>query len=595
MTLFAPPNVELHTRSDGSSVLRSRTALEPCARCIGDWLEQWAQDAPQAPFLAERDAAGGWHVVSYGDALRRVRQIGAWLLERGASASRPLAILSENSVEHALAMLGAMHVGVPSASISPAYSLLTRDFARLQSIVRALEPSVIFAARGATFAPALQAIHGLHQAAVTVGALPGLDDEARTTRAFNAVGPDTIAKLLFTSGSTNEPKAVINTQRMLCSNQQAIAQIWPFLARSPPIVVDWLPWSHTFGANHNFNLVLRNGGTLYIDGGRPAPGLFDASVVNLKDIAPTIYFNVPRGFDMLVAALRGSEELRRTFFSRMQLVFYAAAALPQNLWDAMRTLARETVGRDIPLVSAWGATETAPLVTSCHFQAERSGVIGLPIPGCELKLARAGERIEIRVRGPNVTPGYWKRPDLTATAFDDEGFYLTGDAARFVNSGKPELGLLFDGRIAENFKLTTGTWVNVGMLRVRAIEALAPIAADVVIAGHERDEIGLLIFPNQAGCRSLCESSADPLLSAAVRLRVQQGLAELHAAGGGSSTFASRALLLADAPSIDAGEITDKGYVNQRRVLERRAAFVERLFSSADAGVIYLKDAVTPT
>ena len=591
MTLFAPPNVDLHARSDGSSVLRSRIALEPCARCVGDWLEQWAKDTPQGPFLAERNATGRWHVVCYGDALRRVRQIGAWLLERGATASRPLAILSENSIEHALAMLGAMHVGVPSASISPAYSLMSRDFARLRSIVRSLEPSVIFAASGGNYARALQAIHELHRATVVVGALPGLDDEERTTRAFDAIGPDTIAKLLFTSGSTNEPKGVINTQRMLCSNQQAIAQIWPFLAASPPIVVDWLPWSHTFGANHNFNLVLRNGGTLYIDGGRPAPGLFDASVANLKDIAPTIYFNVPRGFDMLVAALRGSEELRRTFFSRMQVIFYAAAALPQNLWDAMRTLAQETVGRDIPLVSAWGATETAPLVTSCHFQAERSGVIGLPIPGCELKLAPTGERIEIRVRGPNVTPGYWKRPDLTASAFDDEGFYLTGDAVRFVDSGKPELGLVFDGRIAENFKLTTGTWVNVGMLRVRALEALAPIAADVVIAGHERDEIGLLIFPNLAGCRSLCIGTADPLSNAAVRLRVQQGLVELRAAGDGSSTFACHALLLAEAPSIDAGEITDKGYINQRRVLERRAAFVERLFNSADADVIHLDDA----
>jgi feruloyl-CoA synthase len=348
-------------------------------------------------------------------------------------------------------------------------------------------------------------------------------------------------------------------------------------------VVDWLPWSHTVGANHNFNLVLRQGGTLYIDAGRPAPPLFSQTVANLRDVAPTIYFNVPRGYDMLVAALQSDARLRRNFFSRLQVVFYAAAALPQNLWDALRRLAEETVGEPVVVTSAWGSTETAPLAADCHFQAERSGVIGLPVPGTELKLVPNGEKLEVRVRGPNVTPGYWGRPDLTAAHFDAEGFYRIGDAVRFADPDRPEAGLLFDGRVAEDFKLDSGTWVSVGTLRVRAIAALAPVAQDVVVAGHDRRDVGFLVFPNVAACRSLAnlgdDAAPDEVLAhPRVRDAVRRGLDALRLESSGSSMHATRAVLVALPPSIDRGEITDKGYINQRAVLAGRAGAVEALF-----------------
>jgi feruloyl-CoA synthase len=402
-----------------------------------------------------------------------------------------------------------------------------------------------------------------------------------------------VAKLLFTSGSTDEPKAVINTQRMLCSNQRAILQVWPFL-KEPPVLLDWLPWHHTFGGNHNFNLTLFNGGTLYIDRGRPVAGAFNETLENLRDVAPTVMFNVPRAYDFMVTALRDDRALRERFFSRLRLIFYAAAALPEHTWDALNALSTETLGRPVPLVSSWGLTETAPAATSCHYQATRTGVIGLPIPGCELKLVPSGDRLEARVRGPNVMPGYWKRPDLTAECFDEEGFFKTGDAVRFVDAERPELGLLFEGRLGENFKLTTATWVHVGALRLKAIAALAPVAHDIVITGHGRDEVGFLIVPQLDACRTLGglpddAAPADILGHARVRHCVAFGLRALALAGGGSSTYATRALLLEQPLSIDAGELTDKGYVNQRAVLTRRRALVDRLYTTPfDTSVITL-------
>jgi feruloyl-CoA synthase len=367
---------------------------------------------------------------------------------------------------------------------------------------------------------------------------------------------------------------------MLTSSQQAKAQTWTFLEQAKDrtkdlVILDWLPWSHTFGANHNFNLVLRNGGTLYVDAGKPAPGLFATSLANLGSVMPTVYFNVPRGFDMLIAALREDDALRRRFFSEVRLAFYAAAPLPQNLWDALAELSMATVGHALPMVSAWGSTETSPLATDCHFQAERSGNIGVPIPGTELKLVPSGNKLEVRVRGPNVTPGYWKAPDLTAQAFDADGFYLIGDAVTFADPDRPERGLFFDGRVAEDFKLSSGTWVSVGTLRVAGIAALAPLAQDIVATGHDGDAVGFLVFPNLAACRALAGlpegANADEVLAdAKVRAGIAQGLARLKAQGGGSSSHATRALLLAEPPSVDGGEITDKGYINQRAVLARR-------------------------
>jgi feruloyl-CoA synthase len=598
-TLFATPDIAAERRADGSIWLRSTTPLQPAARCVGDWLEHWARQTPDQIFLGERSsAAAPWTTITYTEALRQVRSAGAWILSRGMSAQRPLVILSDNGIEHALFALGAMHVGVPEASISPAYSLMSKDFDKLKSMITLLDPGAIYISSLKTFTLALAAIKPLHKATIVSGDIDSSDavsfraivnpETAAVADAFAAIGPDTIAKFLFTSGSTGTPKAVINTQRMLTSSQQAKAQTWSFLdnAQGDLVILDWLPWSHTFGANHNFNLVLRNGGTLYIDGGKPAPGLFATSLANLRSVMPTVYFNVPRGFDMLIAALREDEELCRRFFSEVKFAFYAGAALPQNLWDALEDLSIKTTGRAMPMVSAWGSTETSPLATDCHFQAERSGNIGVPIPGTELKLVPSGDKLEVRVRGPNVTPGYWKAPELTAKAFDAEGFYMIGDAVTFADPDRPERGLFFDGRVAEDFKLSSGTWVSVGTLRVAGIAALAPLAQDIVVTGHGGDDVRFLVFPNVAACRAhavLPDSAGtgDVIGSEKVRATIAQGLAKLKAQGGGSSTHATRALLLADPASVDGGEITDKGYINQRAVLTRRAAAVAKLEDDA--------------
>jgi feruloyl-CoA synthase len=610
--MFAPNAVETVRRGDGSVLFRSAHALETSARCVGEYLESWGTLAPSRAFLMERSAAGAWQGVTYAEALKQVRAIATFLLGQGLSVERPVAILSENSVHHGLLSLACLHAGIPVAPISPAYSLVSRDFLKLKKIITTLEPGIIYVADRARFAAALEAIAPLHTALIVHSENSGRNrggskravafaevletatDVDAVAQAFAEVTSLTIAKFMFTSGSTDEPKAVVNTHRMLCSNQQAIAQVWPFIADSP-ILVDWLPWHHTFGGNHNFNLVLRNGGTLYIDAGQPVPSQFGKTLANLADVAPTVFFNVPRAYDFLVRALQQDTSLRNHFFGRLQLLFYAAASLPQHLWTALEGLSLEAVGRKVPMVSSWGLTETAPAATSCHFQASQSGMIGVPIPGTVLKLVPKEGKLEARVRGPNVTPGYLKKAELTQAAFDEEGYLKTGDAVCFVDPEHPEFGLRFDGRLGEDFKLTTGTWVSVGILRLEAIAALAPVAQDIVITGHDRDEIGFLIFPNLDACRGLCPEACDKLsvdellAQPAVRELVASGLAALKAKGRGSSTYASRALLMSEPPSADVGEITDKGYLNQRKVLSHRATVVELLYRTPlDEGVVVM-------
>ena len=566
---YAPAVVQVEKRADGAMLLRSPQALKPYARCVGEWLKQWYEKAPDRVFLAERKGEG-WRRLTYRDALSDARRIGQALLNLGLNAERPAAILSDNSIDHALLALGAMHVGVPVAPISPAYSLMSKDFAKLKHIFGLLKPGLVFAAEPEKFAPALAAVGAKSTpVAELLETNPGSTGEVAHSR----VTPDTVAKILFTSGSTGVPKGVMNTQRMLCSNQQTWAQVWLFLEERPPVLCEWLPWNHTFGGNATFNMVLRNGGTLYIDGGKPAPGLVEITARNLKEISPTIYFNVPRGFDLLLPYLESDAQLRKNFFRELDMVFYAGAALPQNLWERIEKLAIQEKGGALAMVSAWGSTETAPKATCVHYPIERAGVVGLPTPGCEVKLVPSGGKLEARVKGPNVTPGYFRSPELTAAAFDEEGFYRIGDALKLADPAAPEKGLVFDGRVAEDFKLTTGTWVHVGQIRVKLIAACNPLLQDAVITGHDRDEIGALLFMSAA---------AKDLPRDAIEAKLKNALNELSREGG-SSTHPTRLLVLSEPPSIDAGEITDKGYINQRAVLERRAALVEKLYAAPAA------------
>ena len=561
---LAPAKVELDKRADGALVLRSPQKLGPYARCVTEWLVHWSDHAPQRTFLAERKG-DGWRKLSYRETYGAVRRIGQALLDRKLSAKTPVAILSDNSVDHALLSLGAMHVGIPVAPISPAYSLMSQDFAKLKAIFELVQPGLVYAAESKKFVLALQAVGAT---ATSVEELLESNPGSTLEREHAKVNGETVAKILFTSGSTGAPKGVINTHRMLCANQQMLAQAWPFVEDKPPVVVDWLPWNHTFGGNHNFNMVLRNGGTLYVDGGKPAPGLVETTARNLKEIAPTMYFNVPRGYDLLLPYLEKDEALRRNFLRDLDVLFYAAAALPQNLWDRLKKLKP-----GVSMLSAWGSTETAPLATSVHFPMERAGVIGLPVAGCELKLVPAAGKLEARVRGPNVTPGYYKRPDLTQAAFDEEGFYRIGDAVKLADPADASKGVVFDGRVAEDFKLSSGTWVHVGALRMKLIAAADPLIQDAVITGHDRDQVGALVFLNP-----MTRDMSYP----AVRSRLESVLSRL-AQSAGSSTYPARVLVMTEPPSIDANEITDKGYINQRAVLERRAALVEKLYSdSAD-------------
>jgi feruloyl-CoA synthase len=574
-------DVAVMRRDDGAMFLRSPHVLGPYPDNLTSRLERWAREMPAHTFAAQRDAGGGWRTLSYADAHARVRRIGEALLARGLSTERPLAVLSENSLEHLLLTLAAMHVGVPCAPVSPAYSLLSKDYAKLRFVLGLATPGLVFAQDEARFAAAIAAAVPKGTEVVfgeRFAELESLTASARVDEAHARTGPDTIAKFLFTSGSTGQPKAVINTQRMLCANQQMLVQSLPYLAEVPPVLVDWLPWHHTAGGNHNVGIVLYNGGTLYIDGGKPLPGLIDTTVRNLREVGPTIYFNVPRGYEALLPHLREDEVLRKTFFGRLGLLQYAAAVLPQPVWKAYEELAVQTCGERILWITGYGATETAPFLMSTNRGAARAGTVGLPVDGVEMKLAPVNDKLEARFRGPNITPGYWRDPELTRAAFDEEGFYRTGDALRFLDPEDPAQGLEFDGRLAEDFKLTTGTWVSVGPLRARLAAAGAPYVQDSVITGHDRDEVGALVFPNPQACRGMAPD--------ALRAHLQRALDALAAEATGSSNRIARALLLEAPPSIDAGEVTDKGSINQRVVLRTRAGLVAKLYAEPRASEV---------
>jgi feruloyl-CoA synthase len=555
---LGPRDVHVERRADGCVVLRSPHRLGRYPRKLTERLDLWADKVPDRVFLAQRDGAGGWRTVTYGQARERARRVGQFLFTKNLSAERPLAVLSGNDIEHALLHLGAMYVGVPYAPISPAYSLLSTDFGKLRYIFDLMTPGLVFASDRNAFRKAIDAVvprdtevlFEVEEKAVT----PALDE------AHARVTPETIAKFLFTSGSTGTPKAVINTQRMWCSNQVISATMFAFFQDEPPVLVEWAPWHHTAAGNKVLGMALYNGGSYYIDEGRPMPGAIETTVRNLREIAPNWYFNVPKGYEALLPYLRKDPELRKNFFSRLKVLWFAAAALPQHVFDEIKELAYQTCGETIPFLTGLGATETAPYAMGRMWETEDASNMGLPPPGVEAKMVPIEGKLEMRVKGPGVTPGYWRQPELTAKAFDEEGYYRLGDSFVFADPADPAKGLLFRGRIAEDFKLATGTWVHVGPLRARFIEHFAPLVRDVVITGDGRDELGALIFP--AG-----NPSRDEL---------QARLSTLESTG--SSNRIARALVLEEPPSLDAGEMTDKGSINQRAVLARRAALVEELY-----------------
>jgi len=553
---LGPRDVVAERRADGAIVLRSPHALADYPAKLTERLAYWAARAPQRVLFAQR-ANGGWRTLTYAQALERARRVGEYLLRKELSAERPLVVLSGNDIEHALLHLGAMYAGIPYAPVSPAYSLLSSDFGKLRAIFELLTPGLVFVSDKTLFRKAIDAV-----ARCEVIDRPEEPAAGATVDAAHArVGADTIAKFLFTSGSTGLPKAVINTQRMWCSNQAMIATMFAFFRDEPPVIVDWAPWHHTAAGNHDLGLVIYNGGSYYIDEGKPLPGAIETTVANLRDIAPNWYFNVPKGYEALLPYLRSDGELRNNFFKDLKVLWFAGAGIAQRVFDEIKELAFQTCGETIPFLTGLGSTETAPYTMGRMWETDDASNMGLPPPGVEIKLVPVEGKYEARIKGPHITPGYWRRPDLTRQAFDEEGYYRLGDSFVFDS---PEKGLLFRGRIAEDFKLSTGTWVHVGPLRARLIEHFAPLVRDVVIAGEGKGEVGALIFLSG-------KASAEEL---GRRLRLFQST--------GSSNRVARAIVLDEPPSLDAGEATDKGTINQRAVLSRRASVVEELYAGSD-------------
>ena len=598
-TNFKPHAVTREDRADGAILLRSAEPLSEVADTTGDWLHRWAEEAPDRTFIAERHGAG-WREENYAETLEKVRAIAASLLGRGMGPDTPILIMSGNGVDHGLLALAAQYVGIPTVPVAEQYSLIHGAHGRLRHAIELVRPRMAYVVDAKQYGEALamDALEGIEVIATRPDAsttpfaelLKGDSSDLDAARA--RVGPDSVVKLLMTSGSTSSPKAVMTTQRMMCANQVQLADAMPFLRARPPRIVDWLPWNHVFGGSHNFNMMLANGGSLFIDDGKPVKGLFERTVENLSEVTGTLCFNVPVGFSMLLGALRKDSGLRQRFFEDLDMIFYAGASLPQEIWQGFEQMAMETKG-EVPLItSSWGLTETAPAMMLQHEPTENSGVVGVPLNGVTAKLIPDDEmRCEVRVKGPNLMPGYFEAPEKTAEAFDEEGFFITGDAMRFVDPDDINKGMKFDGRISEDFKLLTGTWVRAAQLRIDMLAALAPLAADLVLTGADKSEIGLMIFPNLGELEAEGFKLEDdegayrcPLLLGEIHRR----LAAHAATGASSSTRVARAIVLSEPASMPDGEMTAKGNLNFRKVLTRRADLLKRLYADADPAVTTL-------
>ena len=604
---FGVTRVTVREGAPGVRYVQAELPLGAYARRLSDFLVHWAEAEPGRTFMARREQlgegrTGDWQRISYAQALDGARRIGQALLERRLTAERPVVIMSENTLEHALLALGCLYAGVPYCPVSPAYATVSQDYDKLRHVLETLTPGLVYAADGARYGRAIAATVGAEvEVVLGQGALEGrattpfdaLRDTPATAAvdaAMHAVRPDTIAKFLFTSGSTKLPKPVINTHRMWCANLQQITLSMPVLAEAPPVFVDWLPWNHTFGGNHNVGLTLQHGGTLYIDDGKPTAALIGETLRNLREIAPTLYFNVPTGFEMIAQAMQTDAALRKNLLSRVRMFFYSGAGLAQPVWDSLHATAEAEIGERIVMATGLGMTESAPSAMFVNSPDVKAGDIGVPVPGMTLKLVDVDGKTEVRYRGPNVTPGYWRSEQATREVFDEEGYLCTGDAVQWIAPNDVHRGLRFDGRIAEDFKLATGTFVSVGPLRAKLIVTGAPYVQDVVLTGLNMKEVGALIFPAPA-CRSVSGLPADApwadvLASVPVRQRMQAVIDELARQATGSANRIARALLLAEPPSIDKGEITDKGSINQRAVLKHRDTLVQALHDGSAPGII---------
>ena len=591
------------TEQQGALHMRSLEPLDEYPPRLLDRLVHWAQVRPEQTFIAARQADGEWRRISYAQMLDSVRSIAQSLLSYGLSADKPLVLLSGNDIEHLQLAFGALYAGIPYCPVSPAYSLLSQDFAKLRHVCDLLQPGLVFVSDAEPFQRAIDTVLPVETPLITVrGQVTGRRQvsfaslleqrgSAEAEAAFASTGPDSIAKFLFTSGSTKLPKAVITTQRMLCANQQMLLQTFPVFGEEPPVLVDWLPWNHTFGGSHNVGIVLYNGGSFYLDDGKPTAQGFAQTLRNLKDVSPTAYLTVPKGWEELASALEQDPELREVFFKRISLFFFAAAGLSQSVWDRLDRVAEQHCGERIRMMAGLGMTEASPSCTFTTGPLSMAGYVGLPAPACEVRLVPVDGKLEARFRGPHIMPGYWRSPQQTLEAFDAQGFYCSGDALKLADPREPQLGLMFDGRIAEDFKLSSGVFVSVGPLRSRAVLEGSPYVQDLVITAPDRECLGALVFARMFECRKLSglapdASDAEVLASAPVREWFADWLQRLNRVATGNASRLEWIALLDKPASIDRGEITDKGSINQRAVLQWRAEQVEALYRGLDPTIL---------